>query len=152
LVQNLSLIPSIHFDAYHPDLCYAVCKEYINEPLDANHSIIVLAAYSCGFDVDKTAKLFNKTIYEKCGYLDRWCIEKDNLLRLFNNYSLDLSAPVLRWGRGDAFMYSVTHPKVRCIFDIAKSFMNSIGVDTLDGGLLPVDNLVNGACFPVYLK
>ncbi len=47
-------------------------------------------------------------------------------------------------------MYTVNHPKIRVLFDIAKVFLESLSIKTVSAGILPLDNLVNGPCWPVY--
>ncbi|MBB3287073.1 MULTISPECIES: WcbI family polysaccharide biosynthesis putative acetyltransferase [unclassified Rhizobium] len=148
--QNLDFIPSIHFDAYHPDICYAFSNGPLEGPMGSYHSMIVLAAFEAGLDLETTRKLFNRDIFERSGFFSRWEQERTQLFQNFAKYDLDISASFAKWSRGDSFMYSVNHPKVRCIYDIAHAFMKRLGVETADGEVIPADNLLNGPCYPVY--
>lgn len=50
---NLSMIPSMWFSGYHPDCCYVFGNDgIVNGPMDAYHSVIVLAAYKLGIPAD----------------------------------------------------------------------------------------------------
>lgn len=150
--QNLDVIPSIKFDAYHPDICYAFSERsgMLDGPMGAYHSMITLAAYAEGFDVDATRKLFRRDVFEACGFLDRWEEERAQLLQNFAKYELDISSAFRKWSRGGSFMYSVNHPKIQCIYDVARAFMKRLGVETVKNNFMPIDNLLNGACYPVY--
>ncbi|TXJ16512.1 MAG: hypothetical protein E6Q28_09305 [Afipia sp.] len=150
IAQNLNFIPSINFDAYHPDVCYAFSDGMIESPMGSYHSMIVLAAHEAGLNVERTRKLFRRDVFEACGFFARWEQERAQLLQHFLEHDLDISSAFTRWSRGDAFMYSVNHPKIRCIYDIAHAFLRRLGVDTTDGELMPADNLLNGPCYPVY--
>ncbi|MCZ3379306.1 MULTISPECIES: WcbI family polysaccharide biosynthesis putative acetyltransferase [Rhizobium] len=148
--QNLDFIPSINFDAYHPDICYAFSDGPLEGPMGSYHSMIVLASYEAGLSVEATRKLFRRDIFEACGFFTRWEQERTQLFRHFSEHGLDISSSFVQWSRGEPFMYSVNHPKIRCIYDIARIFLRRLGVDTTDGEVLPADNLLNGPCYPVY--
>ncbi|MFB9949020.1 WcbI family polysaccharide biosynthesis putative acetyltransferase [Rhizobium puerariae] len=150
IAQNLDFIPSINFDAYHPDVCYAFSNGPIDSPMGSYHSMIVLAAYEAGLTTEATRKLFRRDVFERCDFFSRWEQERTQLLKHFSQYGLDISSSFAQWSRGDAFMYSVNHPKIRCIYDIARIFMKRLGVNTVESDLLPADNLLNGPCYPVY--
>ncbi|ACM26537.1 WcbI family polysaccharide biosynthesis putative acetyltransferase [Rhizobium rhizogenes] len=148
--QNLSLLPSIKFDAYHPDICYAFSNGLLNGPMGPYHSMIVIGAYSLGLSVDVTRRLFRRDIFEACGFFDRWEDQRSQLLQTFATVGLDISDQFRKWSRNGPFMYSVDHAKAACLHDIANVFMRHHGIETVDGKLIPPDTLVNGACLPVY--
>src|SRR3546814_6396142 len=54
------------------------------------------------------------------------------------------------WGRQGAFMHTVNHPAVNCIRDVAKALLAESGMRPIDSCVLPHDNLLNSAIFPVY--
>jgi hypothetical protein len=150
IAQNLDFIPSISFDAYHPDICYAFSNGPVQGPMGFYHSMIVLAAYEAGLSVEVTRKLFRRDVFERCGFFGRWEQERTQLLKHFAEYGLDIAPCFAQWSRGEAFMYSVNHPKIRCIYDIAGSFLKRLGVEAIASGIKPVDDFLNGACYPVY--
>ncbi|MGZ3305851.1 MAG: WcbI family polysaccharide biosynthesis putative acetyltransferase, partial [Asticcacaulis sp.] len=149
--RSLAYIPPLNFSAYHPDLTYVHSPEGIlNSPAGAYHSLIALAAHQKGLDIPQTLSLFNSRIYEDCGYFDFWIPHRNGAVEYFASYGLDISAEIRRWGRGDAFMYSVNHPKIRCLHDIARIFLETHGVLVRPSDLLPPDELSNAMCYPVY--
>lgn len=150
VAQNLSILPSINFDAYHPDLCYAFSNGPLDSPIGAYHSMIVLAAFDANLSVVATRKLFRREIYEACGFLTRWEEDRAYLMRSFAIFGLDISAPFRRWARGGSFMYSVNHAKIQPLYDISRVMLEQLGIKTYNGNLLPIDSMVNGACYPVY--
>jgi hypothetical protein len=151
VLNNVSKIPGIDFDAFHPDLCYLFADgKRIYGPTAGYHSMIVFAAFEAGYSIEKTQKLFRREIFEGCGYFARWGPERDRLLKGFNAFNLDISAAFRSWSRGESFMYGLGHPKAGPIHDVARIFLNSIGMETHDSGLVPHDTLVDGICLPVY--
>lgn len=150
--RNLDIVPSIEFDAYHPDVCYAFSESGgpLDGPMSAYHSMIVLAAYEAGLSAEATRKLFRRDVFERCGFLTRWEEERTDLINNFAQHGLDISSAFRNWSRGDSFMYSVNHPKIHCVYDIARAFMKRLGVQTFEGGIVPMDNLLKGPCYPVY--
>ncbi|MEJ1120005.1 WcbI family polysaccharide biosynthesis putative acetyltransferase [Phyllobacterium sp. CCNWLW109] len=150
-LDNLSKIPSIKFDAYHPDLCTVVARgAMLDSPLGPFHSMIVLAAYQAGYDVQTTTALFRRDVFERCGYFTRWEIERDQLLKTFINHGLDISGKFRVWTRGDCFMYGINHSKARPIHDIAQLFLEKCGIEPNCTDLVPADVMTSGACYPVY--
>lgn len=150
IAQNLSVLPSITFDTYHPDLCYAFSNGPLDSPIGAYHSMIVLAAFDAGLSVGATKKLFRREIYEASGFMNRWEEDREHLIRSFAIFGLDISAPFGKWSRGGSFMYSTNHAKIQPLYDISRLFMEHYGIKTYNGNLLPTDSMVNGACYPVY--
>jgi hypothetical protein len=118
--------------------------------MHAYNSVIVLAAWKAGIPVNKVKTLFTRSIYEAAGYLDIWSDERERLLDNFKRYGLDLTSSFLQWGRYNPFMYSVDHPSIACVYDIAKTFMVAHGVPVYESHIKPADNLLNGPIFPVY--
>lgn len=150
-VEKLSRIPTLDFDAYHPDICYVFADNArLHGPTGAYHSMIVLAAHDLGFSVEQTQKLFRRDVFERSGFFARWEIARDRLLKLFTFYGLDISDPFRRWSRGECFMYGLGHPKARPIHDIARIFIEHCGIKTDRSDIVPHDTLVEGVCIPVY--
>ncbi|RWX78759.1 hypothetical protein EPK99_09220 [Neorhizobium lilium] len=145
------IVPSMFFSAYHPDSCYAASSSGgIDSPIGAYNSMICLSAYRNGLTVDQALQHYNARTYERAGFFDVWSRDKQHILNLFNNYGLDLSEGFLRWGRYKPFMYSVNHPNIDVVFDIAAATLKRMGVNSLEARLLPHDNLTNGPCFAIY--
>ena len=143
-------VPAFIFRAYHPDLTYIKCR---GVPLDGAvnhyHSAIVYACFKAGMDEHEAVKRFNGDLFERCGYLDLWLDERDRLVRDMAGIGIDIAAPIRRWGRGDSFMYSINHPKIRVLRDIARELIRNAGLHTIDG-VEAHDNLASGPHFAVY--
>jgi hypothetical protein len=149
--HRVDQIPGVLFRAYHPDLCYASGgNQSLAGPADSYHSMIAIAAFNRGLTVDDTLSLFNARSYEACGYMDLWQSERDALVTSFRSIGIDLSSELRRWAAGSAFMYSINHIRIACLYDIAKAYLTGDGIEVLDSDVLPPDNLAQGACFPVY--
>lgn len=151
VARQLNRIPSIKFDAYHPDICFVLARGLpLNGPMGAYHSMLVLAAFQMGLSVDKTKSLFCRDIFERCGFFSRWDGERQQLLAHFADYGLDISAPFRAWSRRECFMYGIDHSKARPIHDIAHVFLQTCGIEPNRTDIIPADTIMTGACFPVY--
>lgn len=149
--QGLIVVPSIYFAAYHPDSCYAASSRGgINSPIGAYNSMICLAAYRSGLSLDQTLSMYNPKTYDMAGFFDLWQDGRSSLLKKFADYGIDLSSAFNAWGRYKSFMYSVDHPAIAVVFDIARQTLKSMNIEPLDAGLHPHDNLANGPSFSVY--
>jgi hypothetical protein len=149
--RTLDIMPSILFSGFHPDLCGAYQGDaLVNGPLGAYHSIIALAAYNAGLSVADTLARFTPKLFESAGYFDVWAAQRQQLLASFAEHGLEIGDLFRRWGRSESFMYSTNHPRIRCLFDIALRFLEVRSLPATEERLMPMDNLVQGACFPVY--
>ncbi len=149
----VNYLPSIDFGAYHPDIgFFTVDGVYLSGPMTAYHSIIAVAAYNEGLSIADTLKLYNGRMYEACGYSTDWVPQRDALLGRFRDHGVDLAGSFPRWGRERSFMYSNNHPRIEAVHEIARLFLDALGLPTTSTGLLPSDNLVHGACLPVYTE
>lgn len=146
------LVPTMVFDAYHPDLCQAMVDgRQLKGPLGDYHSSLAVVAYRAGLSVDDAAQLYKPRVYEVLGYFDRWPAARQRLLAGFAAHGYDLASAFQRWGRAStAFMHSVNHPAIRCLRDVASAVVEASGLEDRAPALLPHDNLLNGPVFPVY--
>jgi hypothetical protein len=112
--------------------------------------MIAFAAFNAGFDAARTRRLFRREVFDMCGYFARWDGERDQLLRTFSMYGLDLSSHFRKWSRGESFMYGIDHAKARPIHDIAHAFLVQQGLDISETDIIPADTIANGACYPIY--
>jgi hypothetical protein len=148
--RHLTYIPSINFSAFHPDITYAgSLKGMIRGVLGDYHSLLVIAAHKQGLSVEDAVALFRGDVFERCGYMDYWEPQRRQLLNAFAEEGIDVSASLRKWSRGRAFMHTVNHPKVHCLYDVARLYMENFGVPIQDAGM-PADHLLNGPCWPVY--
>lgn len=144
-------VPTISFNAYHPDLCYLLeDAKPLKGPLGDYHSLITYVAFRHGFSPQRTLSLFCGDIYARLGYFDHWDGERDRLLQTFRDSGFPLDATFAQWSRNGPFMYSINHPRIHCIRDVARSILQRAGLDAVYEDALPNDNLANGPIFPVY--
>ena len=149
--RKVDTIPGVLFRAYHPDLCYAYSGDQaLQGPADAYHSMIAIAAFNRGLGIEDTLRLFNAKSYEIGGYMELWQPESEALLASFSAIDIDLSSALRRWAMTSAFMYSINHIRIGCLYDIARAYLKRERVEILESDVLPPDNLAQGACFPVY--
>ncbi|SEO29795.1 hypothetical protein SAMN04488103_12011 [Gemmobacter aquatilis] len=154
-LRKVIVAPGIQFCAYHPDSGYFTYIEdgaikMVQGPLLGYASIIGVAAYRSGRSVKQAAELFNRDTYERAGYLCLWDTEKESLGRAFGKAGLNLGDYLPTWSRTDPFMYSINHPKIECLYDIASGILKREGYSPTKGNYLPLDGLSNGPTFPVY--
>lgn len=152
LKDRVRPIPYIFFDAYHPDMTYA---RYRGEPLkgclDSYHSLICICAWKAGMTPNEAVRLFNGRTYKVLGYLDGWGEAAANLLSTFGDNDIDLRDRFIAWARREPFMHTYDHPKVYCLYDIARAAMDRDGIPRHDYAYCPVhDNLQQGVHFPAY--
>lgn len=151
-LKQLVVVPTVHFDAYHPDLCVVFSgTTLVKGPLSDYHSALAFAAYMRGLDERATKALFNAKLYEALGFMGRWQQAKERLLADFSSHGLQLGSAFSSWSRSpSAFMHSVNHPTIRCLYDVARAIVHSQGLEEESAHLMPHDNLLNGPVFPVY--
>lgn len=146
-----SRIPTIAFNAYHPDICYLLASgNSLKGPLGDYHSVIAYAAFRAGLNEEATLQLFREGIYSELGYFNTWDSARETLLARFSHCGFDISPYFVQWCRTGAFMYSVNHPRVNCVRDIARAILSEFGFQATYDDALPHDNLANGPIFPIY--
>jgi hypothetical protein len=151
-VTRVRTLPMLHFDAYHPDMCYvsSAAGELLKGPMGGYQSKIVVAAYVKGMKREQVAALFTGRNYESFGYLEFWGPARARLLRGFADHGVPLDAVFPRWGARNAFMHSGNHPAIQVVSDVASALLESEGITPVRTALMPHDNLLNGPVFPVY--
>lgn len=144
-------LPMFACRAFHPDLVYLVHDgRPVVGPVGDYHSAIAYACFCAGLSVADTVLRFNATFLERCGYMAMWLPERDRLIDEMAGFGLDIAAQIRGWGRQEAFMYSINHPRIHVLYDIAAGLLQARGRTPLSGGIMPHDNLATGAAFAVY--
>ena len=145
------IVPTITFDAYHPDLCYLMeAGKALKGPMGDYHSLIAYAAFRSGCTPQEARSLYREAVYAELGYLDRWDRARVMLLDTFRQRDFPLDARQVGWSRNEPFMYSVNHPRIHCVRDVARCILERAGLEAAYADALPHDNLANGPIFPVY--
>src|SRR6202011_2493714 len=102
--------------------------------------------------VAKTARLYCRPVYERLGFFNHWEIARRALLTEGQAASFPLDALFAQWrGRG-RFMYSVNHPVLPVLADLARELAHRaslrVTVDNPEEYLS--DALADGSVWPVY--
>ena len=148
-------VPTLTFQAFHPDLTYAKRKsdgQLINAVEHYNSSII-LWAWQHGLDESSTRKLFTPSLFEELGFLDAWEASERALRAAFESSDLDWRPFLLHAKRLGCFMYSINHPKLPVIMYMAGQIAR-----VLDGGRAPeelpstdaMEDALTQSIWPVY--
>lgn len=144
-------LPMLTFRAFHPDLVYLQHDgRPVVGPVGDYHSAIAYACFRAGLSVADTAARFNGSFLERCGYMAMWVPERDRLVDEIADFGLDIAAPIRTWGRHGAFMFSINHPCIHVLHNIASELLRAGGRTPVSGGIVPHDNLATGAAFAVY--
>lgn len=150
---KIKKIPRINFAAFHPDAEYIFDKtgKPILGPLGDYQSSLVFYAWKKGLSPQETAALFNEKVFAQLGFFDYWDISEKSLLKEGIATNLDLSALIERWTQRGEWMYSMNHPKLFVLADVARAILAREGVPTLLGAEQFIDDeLANGPVWPLY--
>lgn len=153
--QNVIVIPVMEFHGYHPDICYITTGSgsnvsYVESPLSHYNSLICFSGFKKGLREEEILALYNVEIFERSGYFRLWHEEKQSFLQRSRELGYDFSAAFRRWSLRGSFMYSVNHPKIECLYDIAMAATVKAGREPVDCAMRPHDNLIAGPIFPIY--
>ncbi|MBA8878924.1 WcbI family polysaccharide biosynthesis putative acetyltransferase [Phyllobacterium myrsinacearum] len=148
------LWPSIVFTGYHPDITYfGIEGRVATSCLGAYNSRIVAVAYASELSVEDTAERFNALTFGRLGYFDAYELGRQQFLRTAKQYNLDLEEDFARWEKSDPFMYTINHPKIAVVNDLARNLLEASGLAikrdvTMDETVH--DYFADGIVWPVY--
>lgn len=135
-IRNVEYFPSIVFPAYQPDMSYlrGVRKggnlETIESEMVVYHSAIMVFGYVNGIPAKDIGEWFNAHTYSRLGYFDAWDRSREDLVAEGLAAGMPLGAAIGRWARGGNFMFSMNHPKIRVMSDIAAELMQRTGLSS----------------------
>jgi hypothetical protein len=147
------LWPNLVFQGYHPDCTYlAVDGRKARSPMGDYHSRIVTAAYAAGLSIAETARLFNKLVYVRLGYLKRFALAKSALAEDFVKHGYDFACVEGEWVTAGPFMHTINHPKLPVCASIARQMLSRARLEIRDVNLgdRVHDELANMPQWPVY--
>jgi hypothetical protein len=153
IAPRVIVFPAIYFAAYHPDLLYLRSADhYVETPLLHYNSKLAFAGYLEGLSVDATVELFEESVFRRVGYLDAWDTSVRFLRREIGRSDLKLDDVPARWSKAGAFMYSVNHPRLRVLADVAHAMLRSAGLNprTSNPETYLVDRAKSGPVWPIY--
>jgi GSCFA family/Polysaccharide biosynthesis enzyme WcbI len=132
---KVRLIPKINFAAFHPDMDYVEDSQgkHIVGPLGAYHSSIAFFGWKHKLTKIETLKLFCERTYEILGYFEYWTLAKNLLIAEGEFTGIPIEHLMKKWAKNGSWMYSLNHPKLFALADIARALLEREGVKTLSG-------------------
>jgi Polysaccharide biosynthesis enzyme WcbI len=146
--------PNLIFFGFHPDITYfGIQGKPVRSAMGEYNSRIAATGYALGLSVRETCRLFDKDVYDRLEFFDKYPISRAGLLVAAENCGLDLSDALPSWERSGVFMYSINHPKLIVFSDLSKALLRLADLefdpDLPLTDILP-DFLANGGIWPVY--
>lgn len=149
--DRVVLVPTLFFSGYHPDTCYVDAGgRPLRGPMGEYHSLIVYAAFLAGLPEAAALAQFREPTFQRLGYTAQWARAWRRLEVSFSRHGFDISPLRPAWSRRGPFMYTVNHPRIACLRDVARLVLAREGRNARYLDALPPDNLANGPVFPVY--
>lgn len=150
---KLITVPALHFNAFHPDVCYAQHRGTQQLTRQHYNSAVVAWAYDNGLDEATTAALFHPETWRALGYLDQWGKAVGALRDTFRRSDLaaDFDSFMQRAQRLGCFMHTPNHPQLTVVTLLARTAARRAGLEVFDDpspGEL-VDGLAS-TIWPVY--
>ena len=106
-----------------------------------------------GLDARDTVALYNRLVFSRLGYFAAFGEQAALLTERWAREGIDARPLLARWAAGGCFAYSMNHPKVIVLLDIARIACRRMGVapgnPDVDPADLP-DRLARGSMHPVY--
>ena len=151
--NKVRLIPRIAFSGFHPDIDYVEDGKgnKVLGPLGSYHSSIAFWGWKNALSVAATLALFREDIYESLGYFGYAGVSRDLLLSEGEQTGTPIGKMMEKWSQRGCWMYSMNHPKLFCLADVARSALEREGMVTLPGVEEFVDDeLSSDSVLPVY--
>lgn len=155
-LPNSTLFPFIDFAAFHPDCVYVYDHGKdgagIQTPLGDYNSAIAFYSYTLGLSPEDAAKRFNERNFSELGYLDLWNSAATALIKEGAAVGYDLAGPLIEWSRSGCFMYSMNHPKMMVMADIARSILERSNIEITRHLIEEYvdDDAIKGPIWPLY--
>ena len=150
---KVRIIPKISFAAFHPDMDYVEDSDgsHILGPLGGYQSSIVFFCWKNMLTKDETLNMFCEETYRALGYFDYWWVAKRLLIEEGECTGIPLEPLIDKWSKQGCWMYSLNHPKLHTLADVARIILEREGINTLPGVEEFVDDEMNTEnVWPVY--
>ena len=122
-------IPHIHFEAFHPDITYALHAPTKTHTSFHYNSKIAVWCYNQNLSINETLKFFTSKFYQALGYFDCWYGAEAILAHHFSQCGFsvkEFSAFFAKIKRGGNFMYSINHPASHVSVELAKMIVKKV--------------------------
>jgi hypothetical protein len=146
---KIKCFPRIVYTAFHPDMIYI--KNARPSPTGAYHSSIACFGWAHGLGVEETVGLFSKEVFQLLGFFTYWEHSQKYLLDEGIICGLPLNSLIEGWWKRGVWMYSINHPKLFVLADLAREILGREGFSTKNDAKMDIaDPLENGASWMVY--
>lgn len=146
--------PTIYFDAFHPDIIYALKRSTGEITNNHYNSRIAIWAYNNRVDPRDAQGLYREEVYRSLGYLDYWAHSAAHLSQIFAESDLGVASftPFFRAvKRRGLFMYSVNHPHPQVLVEVTRQLaINMGGNPALIFREITIPDAMTSAIWPVY--
>jgi hypothetical protein len=140
--------PFLHY-GFHPDLVYATCRdELVSSPLSHYNSALCIFGWTHGLSEGQTAALFCDAVFDFLGYYSYGEAANRELVAEWTKCGVDARALLCSWE--GCFTYSINHPKLFVLRDLAKAVCQKHHLSTCDAGEELKDDLLSGPVWPIY--
>jgi hypothetical protein len=142
--RRLLLLPPVTFSGFHPDTVYVTGADKVHRlgPTGAYHSRLIVLAYLGGLGIDEATGLFNALVFARLGYFTAFERDRALLCGQFARFGIDIGPVFKDWEASGCFMYSMNHPKIHVLQDLAKLACHLMNLDPCREPIPPMnDNL-----------
>jgi hypothetical protein len=142
----MATVPPIVFSGFHPDLCTPGARDeeggggQFEGPTGMTHSRIAIACFLGGLTPDEAAAMYNRLVFRRLGYFERYAEEHALLLERYRAVAgFDLGPVFAKWAATGCFMHRDNHPKAYVLHDVARIACGLLGLDAseTEGGPPP---------------
>jgi len=150
---KVRLAPRISFSAFHPDIDYVEDSQgnHVLGPMGAYQSSIAFFGWKNAISVAETLNLFREDVYDSLGYFAYGNASRELLLQEGELAGLPLEGLINSWFTRGCWMYSMNHPKLFPLADVARALLERENINTLPGVEEFVDDEMNSeSVWPIY--
>ncbi len=151
--QKIRLFPRIGFAGFHPDADYVEDSHggRIGGCVGQYHSALAFFGWTRGLSPEQTAGLFRDEVFAALGYYEYWSTAREVLLAEGARAGLPLDELTERWSRTGIWVYTMNHPKLYVLADLAHALLAREGIETIAGaGEFVADEFALRGVWPVY--
>jgi hypothetical protein len=153
LRARLKLIPPVNFSAFQPDIVYIrdAAGTPIRGALGEYQSSLAFYGWKNGLDPEQTMQLFRRDVYRHLGFFDYETTARQFLRDLGAMTGIDVDAMVDGWTARGCWMYSINHPRLFVLADVARAVLTGAGIVPVPAAHEYVaDDLMAGPVWPLY--
>ena len=152
--RRCHVLPVFGFAGYQPDMVYVHANgQVLSSATGSYHSRIALAGYLAGLDARDTAALYNSLVFTRLGYFATFEEQVALMSAHWARDGIEAEPLLRRWAARGCFAYSINHPKIVVLLDLARIACERMGIapanPDIDPASLP-DKLASGSMHPVY--